>query len=69
MGWRLAPCLMCSVQISQFRFASASIQRNRRYVMIEQADKTLQATRDGRYRRRCALARQASFASRFTVLC
>jgi len=30
------------------------------------ANKSLQATRDGCFRRRCALARQASSASRFT---
>ena len=29
--------------------------------------KSLQATRDGAFRRRCAMARQASFASRFTA--
>ena len=31
-------------------------------------NKSLQATRDGRFRRRCALARQASSASRFTLI-
>jgi hypothetical protein len=34
----------------------------------ERSNKSLQATRDGRFRRRGALARQASSASRFTLV-